>query len=298
VCKPCTDSKVRKLCVNRQAVREEKIQEFTLKIKEWVKSGAARTKTLEKDKKGETRQYWPRKRGSEAMSTKSSSGSGANGSSIFKKKISPPGNPLGNKRMAVPEELLPAFCRKISAKGTRKRMDTINAFVRENPSVSIRQVTFKFANITTRERPGCIEKTEKPKGKGRAFIFFLRPKYYNLLPEDERPENWERYMKEDEIVFQEEKRKEEEEKAIKDKNLKEMKEMMGDDATVSSQADVTSIATSRSLDTGDVDGGDASSKINGSQDGDDDNDADDVDDDDDDMTEDEAEPSVKKFKPN
>jgi len=47
-----------------------------------------------------------------------------------------------NKRMAVPEELLPAFCRIISAKGTRKSMygykyDTINAFVREKPSVSM-----------------------------------------------------------------------------------------------------------------------------------------------------------------
>ncbi len=270
-CRPCTDNKVRKLCVKRQEVREEKLVEFDKKMKEWIKTGAKRTKSLEKDKDG-NRQYWPRKRGSDALSTKSSNGNGKV-SSVFKKKISPPGNPLGNKRMSVPDEILPDFCRRISAQGTRKRMDTINEFVRDHPAVSIRQVTFKFAEITTRDRPPCVPKAEKPKGKGRAFIFYLRPKYYSLLPENERPEKWEKYMKDDEVLFQEEKRKEKEEKAKKDRNLKEMK----DDATVSSLAETNSLATSRSIDL---------DRSNGNRNNDED----------DDMTEDEAEPPTKKLK--
>jgi len=269
-CKACSDRKARKLCLKRKEVREEKIKEFDLKLREWVKNGALRTKTLEKDKKDGTRQYWPRKRGSDSFSGKVSIGKDK-GTSVFKRRISPPGNPLGNKKMAVPDELLPALCKKISAHGTRKRMQTIQEFSKEHPAVSIRQVTFKFAEVTTKDRPGCVPKTEKPKGKGRAFIFFLRPKFYPLLPESERPDDWERYHKEDEILFQEESRKEKEEKAKKDKSMKDMM----DDATVSSQAEETSIATSMDLD----------GKTNGSQE------------EDDDMTEDESEPPLKKGRP-
>ena len=105
------------------------------------------------------------------------------------------GNPLGNKRMSVPDELLPDLCKRISAGGTRKRMDTINDFVRDYPSVSIRQVTFKFSEITTKDLPGCVPEPEKVKGKGRAFRFFLRPRFYHLLPESERPAEWEKFSK-------------------------------------------------------------------------------------------------------
>lgn len=271
VCKACLDKKARKLCYERKVVREEKIKEFNIKLREWVKKGALRTKTLEKDKKDGTRQYWPRKRGSDSFGTKSTNSKDKGGASgVFKRRISPPGNPLGNKKMAVPDELLPFLCKKISANGTRKRMQTIQDFSKEHPAVSIRQVTFKFAEVTTKDRPLCVPKTEKPKGKGRAFIFYLRPKFYPLLPEDERPEDWERYHKEDEIAFQEEARKKKEEKA---KKAKSMKDMM-DDATLSSQTEETSIAASMDFD----------GKTNGSRE------------DDDDMTEDEGEPALKKMK--
>ena len=276
-CKSCTDRKTRKLCVERNKVREEKIKEFNVKLREWVKNGAKRTKTLEKDKKDGTRQYWPRKRGSDSFGKPSTVKE--KGTSVFKRRISPPGNPLGNKKMAVPIELLPDLCRKISADGTRKRMQTIQDFSKEHPTVSIRQVTFKFAEVTTKDRPPCIAKTEKPKGKGRAFIFFLRPKFYSLLPENERPEDWERYWKEDEILFLEESRKVKEEKA---KKAKSMKDMM-DDATVSSQAEETSIATSMDMDV---------KTNNGSQEDDDITEEEDDDDDDDDG--DDPEPLTKK----
>merc|ERR1712127_358706 len=82
--------------------------------------------------------------------------------------------------------------------------------------------TFKFAELTTKDLPGCVPKPEKPKGKGRAFTFFLRPRYYKLLPPEERPNDWEKYAKEDEVLYEEECKKAEEEKAIKDQQMKDM----------------------------------------------------------------------------
>lgn len=266
-CKFCVDRKTRKLCVKRLKVREEKIKEFDKKNREWVSNGSHRTRTLEKDKDANS-QYWPKKRASDSLSMKSGNGKDSS-TTVFKKKISPPGNPLGNKKMSVPEELLPELCRRVSANGTRKRMQVIQDFSKDNPSVSIRQVTFKFSDITTRDRPGCIEEVEKPKGKGRAFIFYLRPKFYPLLPEDERPENWEKYSKEDEVLYEEESRKSKEEQAKKARSMKEMME-----TTQSSLAEESSIATSMDLD----------GKMNDSHF------------DDDDLTEDEAEPPTKKTK--
>lgn len=267
-CKFCLDNKSKKLCIKRLKIREEKLKEFDQKIREWVKSGSHRTRTLEKDKDGNS-QYWPRKRGSDSLSNKSSNEKD-NSTSVFKKKISPPGNPLGNKKMSVPDELLPELCRRVSADGTRKRMQVIQDFSKENPVVSIRQVTFKFSDITTRDRPGCIQEVEKPKGKGRAFIFYLRPKFYPLLPENERPKDWEKYAKEDEVRYEEESRKSKEEQAKKARSMKEMME-----TTHSSLAEESSIATSMDLE----------GKLNDSHF-----------DEDDDLTEDESEPPAKKVK--
>jgi hypothetical protein len=100
-------------------------------------------------------------------------------------------------------------------------MKLINAFVDENPEVSTRQVTIKFSEITTRKMPSWM--SEKPKGK--AFMFYLRGRFYHLLPENERPENWEKYAAEDELLWKEEKRqqKEKKEKAQSTKAVTEAK---------------------------------------------------------------------------
>lgn len=218
-CAKFTDpTKARKLCVKRLEARKEKIAEFDVKVREWFKTNAHKVK--KKDSKDNTRQYWPRKRDSAGSSSTKNKGI-----SVLKTKVSPPGNPLGNKRMAVSEKLIPDFCRRISANGTRKRMDTINAFVKDHPEASIRQVTFKFADLTTKDRPECIPKPEKPKGKGRAFTFYLRPRFYHMLPEEDRPKDWERFAKEDDLKWQEECRKE---KELKDIKAQQMKDMRGD----------------------------------------------------------------------
>ena len=104
-------------------------------------------------------------------------------------------NHKGSIRMAVTDELLPELCRRIGANGTNKRMKTIEDFSRDFPGASVRQVTFKFSEITTRERPICIGDKPERSGSGRSFDFYLRPRLYNLLPEEERPPDWEKNAK-------------------------------------------------------------------------------------------------------
>ena len=109
----------------------------------------------------------------------------------------------GNKRMSIPEDLFPEFCRRIGANGTGERMKLINKFAEDFPTVSVRQVTLRLGEITTRDLPKGIPPLEK-KG-GRAFMFYLLPRFYKFLPEDERPEEWEKRAEEDERKYQEEK---------------------------------------------------------------------------------------------
>ena len=128
---------------------------------------------------------------------------------------------LGNKRMSIPDELFPDFCRRIGADGTGERMKLINAFVDEHPAISVRQVTIKFSEVTTRTMPSWMPVPEK---KGRAFVFYLRPRYYHLLPENERPENWQKYAEEDEVLYKQEQLEKEKEKEQKDQKMKVMME--------------------------------------------------------------------------
>lgn len=251
-CSSCCDPKSKKICLKRIEMRKQKIAEFDVKVREWFKKHGHKTK--DKENKDNTRQYWPRKResgGSTAPKNKSAAATAA-GASILKTKLSPPGNPLGNKRMAVNSDMIPDFCRRISANGTRKRMNTINEFVKDHPEASIRQVTFKFADLTTKDRPACVPKPERPKGKGRAFTFYLRPRFYHHLTEDERPKDWERYAKEDELKWKEECRKAKELKEHKAKQMKDMREdMIGDGP--SRQVSETSSFVGKSVGSDDAD---------------------------------------------
>ena len=235
-CKSCCDNRSRRICLRRLDARNQKIAEFNIKVQEWFKIHGHNIK--KEETKDNTRQYWPRKRLTPTDGMQKSKGT-----SLLKTKVSPPGNPLGNKRMAVGKEIIPDFCRRIGANGTRKRMNTINEFVKDYPQASIRQVTFKFSELSTKDRPLCIPKPEKPKGKGRAFTFYLRPRYYHLLPEDERPKDWERYAKEDELKWQEECRKA---KELKDLKAQQMKSMRSESQSLTTEENngVNSIETS------------------------------------------------------
>lgn len=105
----------------------------------------------------------------------------------------------GNKRMVVPEDLVPDLCRRISAHGTGERIKLIEKFAEDHPGVSMRQITFKFSELATRSRPSCIDKPPKNAKKGgRSFMFYLRPAFYRHLAPEDRPENWEELAAEDE----------------------------------------------------------------------------------------------------
>jgi SLIDE len=115
----------------------------------------------------------------------------------------------GNKRMSIPDDAFPDFCRRIGAYGTAERRKLIQDFADEHPTTSVRQVTLKLGEVTQKEPPPCLDMTGR---KVRPFTFYLRPKFYEHLPPDERPIEWEKAAAEDEIKWQQEK---EEEKALK-----------------------------------------------------------------------------------
>jgi hypothetical protein len=107
----------------------------------------------------------------------------------------------GNKRMSIPDELFPEFCRKISAAGTSSRTSLVNEFIEAHPTISARQVTLRLAEVTTRDRPACVPEAPPEKKKGPKFMFYLRPCFYKYLPEDERPDGWEQYAEVDQKAY-------------------------------------------------------------------------------------------------
>jgi len=207
-CLSCRDSKSRRLCIHRMRIRNKLIAEFGRKVKESKPSAKLQLNVESYLDPSEKISLKTSKRKRESSVHPDLLGT-ANEQTTA---IDVPIVSHGNKRMAIPEDLLPHLCRKIGAHGTRKRMQTIEDFCKAYPTVSVRQATFKFADITTLTRPACIPEPPKPKGKGRAFLFLLRPRFYHLLPENERPLDWEKYAAEDEILW-----KDECKKAIKEK---------------------------------------------------------------------------------
>ncbi|KAL3919052.1 MAG: hypothetical protein SGILL_003948 [Bacillariaceae sp.] len=123
----------------------------------------------------------------------------------------------GNKRMAIPEEAFPDFCRRIGAHGTGERKKVIQEFANEHPTTSVRQVTLKLGEITQKDPPPCVDMTGR---KVRAFMFYLRPKFYKFLPPDERPKDWETYAAEDEIKWVQEKEQAKQKKAAAERMKK------------------------------------------------------------------------------
>ena len=202
-CRSCLDDSCHKLCQSRLRKREELIKR---EMKRIAKGGG---KKNPKKRKHEASKPGPK--------PKSTTGKALGKRKPLKK---PNGAPrvtsLGNKRMSIPDDQFPEFCRRIGAHGTGERMKLINTFVDENPDVSTRQVTIKFGEITTRKMPSWI--SEKPKGK--TFMFYLRGRFYHLLPENERPENWQKYAAEDELLWKEEQRQLEKEKKEKSQSTK------------------------------------------------------------------------------
>lgn len=134
----------------------------------------------------------------------------------------PKGASKGSVPMSLPERLLPEFCRRISAGGTVLRVDVINGFCADHPATSARQATMKFAELTTKDKPSCVAEPPKKTGKGRAVRFYVRPRFYHMLPEEDRPEGWEEEAQADELLWQEEREAEAKAKAKSDQKIRAM----------------------------------------------------------------------------
>jgi hypothetical protein len=236
-CGGCARCVTGKLCENRLVVRERMIAEAK-KIEE-KKKGKKRPKTelapasaTTKDK-GKTvvaPDSGPAKKKQKKTGSDTPTPSVATSSSSVA-SIRPGRAHQGNRKMVVPEEvsvfvqkccatvrfltgilcsfslfqLIPELCRRISANGCFERAAVINRFIEDYPSVSQRQISFKFSEITTKEKPACVS-LQKPltKKTGRVFMAYLRPRYYKMLPASERPADWARYAADDEVLYQKE----------------------------------------------------------------------------------------------
>lgn len=187
-CEHCTNSQSYKLCVERQKVRDTLLEEAEKKYAHTA-SKASSNADGNKSKPGPK----PKKRAIDSIS----------GASTKQPRKSLPGmgkahgnggSRLGSKPMAVPEELIPVLVQRISINGTDRRIKLIDEFVKDYPDTSNRQVTFKVAELTTKDKPACAPDPKRRDGPGRAVHFYLRPRFYHMLPEADRPEGWEKYM--------------------------------------------------------------------------------------------------------
>lgn len=227
-CEHCTNDKSYKLCVERQKVRDTLLEEAEKKYAHTASKGASNADG-NKAKPGPK----PKKRAIDSIS----------GTSTKQSRKSLPGmgkahgnggSRLGSKPMAVPEELIPVLVQRISINGTDRRIKLIDEFVKDYPDTSNRQVTFKVAELTTKDKPACAPDPKRRDGPGRAVHFFLRPRFYHMLPEAERPEGWEKHAKEDELAWQEEVRQEEDAKREKADARAAAKALASENASVAS----------------------------------------------------------------
>jgi uncharacterized small protein (DUF1192 family) len=202
-CVNCTTSSTL-LCVDRLRKRTEVMESEINRLTQAL---------LPKKKKAKKRKAEDvaKTAGQSAMSRSSTISSDAKKNKLMMKteegELKPRVTSQGNRRMDIPEELMPEFCKQITAYGTFERAKVTTEFVAAHPTISMRQVTIKLSEITSRDRPDCIpeNKIKSSAGKkGRAFICYLRPCCYKYLPDDMKPPDWERYAKADEILYQEE----------------------------------------------------------------------------------------------
>ena len=199
-CESCTSSNT-KLCSKRLELRNKILEEETGRR-------SSTSSPQKKTKKRKADDMTPKKTKSSAVSpaksVKSTASSQMSVSPPKKKKLmmknadgqlKPRVTSQGNKRMSIPEELFPEFCQSVTANGIWERQKLVNDFVADHPTISMRQVGLKLAEITTRDRPACVP---EPANKvGRAVTFYLRPRYYKYLREDQRPPDWERFAEAD-----------------------------------------------------------------------------------------------------
>ena len=192
----CLDPNSRKICTERREVRRNLIEEEMIRIPSSSKAPVGDVKaikpTISTYKPVKERKKPGRKKGWNLL---------VEASPGYEKKK---GASKGSIPMSLPDHVLPILCSRISANGTCHRMEVINGLIRDHPQTSARQATFKFTELTTKDKPECVPQPGKKVGKGRSVTFYLRPRYYHLLPVEERPLGWEDAAQADEALWQEE----------------------------------------------------------------------------------------------
>lgn len=212
-CKFCLDPNTRKMCAKRRDVRRDLIEEEMIRVPvqqpieaeaKISKPSSSTYKPVKERKKPGRKKGWNKAIESSPGYTK------------------PKGASKGSIPMSLPERLLPEFCRRITANGTNQRMDVINGFTKDHPETSARQATIKFTELTTKDKPSCVPPPPKKIGKGRSITFYVRPRYYHMLPEEERPSGWEESAQADESLWQEEREAKANAKAASDQKMRAM----------------------------------------------------------------------------
>mmetsp|Transcript_17420 Transcript_17420/g.37613 ORF Transcript_17420/g.37613 Transcript_17420/m.37613 type:complete len:1527 (-) Transcript_17420:110-4690(-) len=238
-CKFCLDPNSRKICLKRRDVRRELIEEEMIRVPVHQPTDAA-TKAA----KPSSSTYKPVKE-RKKPGRKKGWNKAIEASPGYKK---PKGASKGSIPMSLPERLLPEFCSRITANGTNQRMEVINGFTKDHPETSARQATIKFADLTTKDRPSCVPPPGKKVGKGRSVTFYVRPRFYHMLPEEERPTGWEEAAQADELLWQEECDAKAKAKAESDQKIRAMMtDKSGEsdgEGTHNSVSEVTSVLTS------------------------------------------------------
>jgi hypothetical protein len=271
----CLDPQSRKLCSKRREVRRDLIEEEMIRVpsqKQTIADIKATKPSISNYKPVAERKKPGRKKG---------------WNKVFENSpgyMKPKGASKGSTPMAMPEHLLPVFARRISANGTSQRMDVINGFTKDYPETSARQATIKFTDLTTKDRPACIPPPGKKSGKGRQVTFYVRPQFYHMLPEEERPNGWEEAAQADEVLYVQERESKAKARAERDQKMRALMSDKGaesDDGTQNSVSELNSYSMT-------------SLTGNGSDNDDDDDDDDDDVDDDNDNDDDESEPATKK----
>lgn len=221
----CLDPNTRKMCAKRREVRRDLIEEEMIRVPTHkltdaeIKEAAAKAPTSIYKPVKERKKPGRKKGWNKAMEA-----------SPDYKKLKAKGASKGSIPMSLPDRLLPEFCKRISANGTNHRMEVINGFTKDHPETSARQATIKFNDLTMKDRPSCIPPPGKKIGKGRSVMFYLRPRFYHMLREEERPDGWEEAARVDELLWQEEQEVKAKSKA---ESKQKMREMMGDKAAES-----------------------------------------------------------------
>ncbi len=270
----CLEPELRKLCSKRREVRRDLIEEEMIRVpaqKQIVPDTNAPKPSTNNCKSVGERKKPGRKKGWNKIIESSPS------------YIKPKGASKGSTPMAMPDHLLPVFARLISANGTSQRMDVINGFIKDHPETSARQATIKFTELTTKDKPSCITMPDKKTGKGRQVTFYVRPRYYHMLPDEERPTGWEEAAKADEVLYVAEREAKAKARAERDQKMRSLMTDKGaesDDGTQNSNSEMNSYSmtsfTGNGSDNDDDDDGDANDddNVNDDEDNDDDNDDD------------------------